>query len=605
MGKLADIVVDGNREQGDGYSGNVSAYARDFSAGMNGFGLEHVVFVNQNKLYHVLLDGVIYNRIELKRKLLEHDVIFETDTDHEIILALYVLNDERCVQSLRGMFAFAIWDEQEETLFAARDPFGIKPFYYWETDEGLFFGSEQKPLMALDNDNPIVQETFQHYLTYQYVPEPYSLTNAPYKLKPGHYLMKKGKNGPSVFTYYRKSFSITNKNFRYYIDKTRAALEDSIAHHMIADVPIGAFLSSGIDSTIIVALAKRYQDNLKTVTVGFENQAYNETDIAKATAERLGVEHVSKLITPEEFVEALPEIVRDSDSPVADPAAVPLYFAAKEARKHVGVILSGEGADELFGGYNIYREPLALKGFNYIPRVFKNLLKQLAIMLPEGVKGKSYLLRGTTPLADRYIGNAKIFSEAEKEELLMHYQQGAPFTDITKPLFNEAASYDASLKMQYIDLNTWIPGDVLLKAENMTSAHDLELRSPFLDNVVFEAAQEIPTKYKIAKQTTKYVLREAVKDIVPENILYRKKWGFPVPLRHWLRHELYDWARGMIERSPTDHLLKKDVILSLLDEHALKKKDNSRKIWVLLVFLQWYAERETDKRYRGRAVLGD
>lgn len=319
----------------------------------------------------------------------------------------------------------------------------------------------------------------------------------------------------------------------------------------------------------------------------------------------MGVENVYKLITPQEFVNALPEIVRYVGNPVADPGAVPLYFAAQESRKHVGVVLSGEGADELFGGYNIYREPLALKGFDFMPGLLKKVLKRLAILLPEGVKGKSYLLRGTTPLADRYIGNAKIFSEGDKKALLTHYQTGAPFTDITRPLFQEAESYDPSLKMQYIDLHTWLPGDILVKAENMTRAHGLELRSPFLDKVVFEAAQEIPTKYKITNRTTKYVLREAVKDVVPESILHRKKWGFPVPIRHWLRDELYDWARNMIENSPTDHLIKKDVILSLLEEHALKKKDNSRKIWVILVFMQWYAEHEMSIQHRERVALGE
>lgn len=242
----------------------------------------------------------------------------------------------------------------------------------------------------------------------------------------------------------------------------------------------------------------------------------------------------------------LPNIIRNLDDPVADPAAVPLYFLAQEASKHVKVVLSGEGADELFGGYNIYREPLALRGFSFLPEFLKKILNRMALRLPDNMKGKSYLLRGTTPLSERYIGNAKIFSEAEKQQLLLYYQTGITYTTITKSLFQEAMAYDDSLKMQYIDIHTWLPGDILVKADRMALAHSLELRVPFLDKAVFEVAKEIPTSAKIRKGTTKYVLREAVKDIVPNNILHRKKLGFPVPIRHRLRNELYEWSCNII-----------------------------------------------------------
>lgn len=559
--------------------------------------------IYQDERFLIALNGVIYNASELRKRLISEGFAFETHSDAEIILALYTLNREKCIELLRGMFTFSIWDSREKTLFAARDPFGIKPFYYMESDNAFIFGSEKKLLADNDSHTEVLQESFQHYLTYQYVPDPYSLTGNIQKLKPGSYLLKKSGEDMEIQIYYRKEFKPSYKNLHYYVEKTRQVLDDSVAQHLKSDVPVGAFLSSGIDSTAIVALAKQYRPDIKAFTVGFERGGYNETDIAKESADQLDVENIHKLITPEEFVNELPNIIWNMDNLVADPAAVPLYFAAKEASKHVNVVLSGEGADELFGGYNIYREPLALKGFSYLPAFLKKLMKRLALLLPEGIKGRNFLLRGTTPLSERYIGNANIFSETEKQQLLQHYQFDAPFTAITESLYREAMAYDDTTKMQYIDLHTWLPGDILAKVDSMNAAHALELRTPFLDKKVFEVAREIPTNAKIAKKTTKYVLREALKDIIPNDVLYRKKLGFPVPIRHWLRNELYDWAQYVIKNSPTEHLIKKYVILSLLEEHALHKKDNSRKIWVIIVFMQWYVQHVIGEQDAGRLRL--
>lgn len=393
----------------------------------------------------------------------------------------------------------------------------------------------------------------------------------------------------SIHRYFKVAFHPGTQSFTDYKKRTREVLDDSVNKHMRSDVPVGAFLSSGIDSTSIVALAKQYNPNIKTFTVGFEREGFSEIDIAKDTAEKLNVENIHKVITPKEFIEELPNIIWHMDDPVADPAAVPLYFVAKEASKHVKVVLSGEGADELFGGYNIYREPLALNWFNRIPAPFKRILNKFASYMPEGMKGKSYLLRGTTPLAERYIGNAKIFSEKEKERLLVNYDKGNPYTHITRHLYKEAEGYDDSLKMQYIDIHTWLRGDILVKADRMTMAHSLELRVPFLDKEVFKVASEVPTSAKIANGTTKYVLRQAMKEIIPETILDRKKLGFPVPIRHWLKNELYDWAKDLINNIPTEDLFNKHVALDLLEEHASDKQDNSRKLWVVLCFMLWHS----------------
>lgn len=540
--------------------------------------------------YHIIFNGEIYNYIELRQKLVESGYSFKTSSDTEVILAMYAHKGKECVNELRGMFAFAIWDVKNETLFAARDPFGIKPFYYFETEERLFISSEQKSIKVLTEQQELSQENIQHYLTYQYVPEPGCLSKNIFKLKPGHYLTKKPNEKIVIACYNKKSFSPLNKSFSEFTDKTRAVMEESVAKHMRSDVPVGAFLSSGIDSTIIVALAKQHNPKLKTFTVGFETKGFSEVDLAKETAEELGVENIHKLITPEEFVGELGNIIWHMDDPVADPAAVPLYFVAKEASKHVKVVLSGEGADELFGGYNIYREPLALKWINWLPKSMKFLLNRLALIFPEGIKGRNYLLRGTTSLSERYVGNAYIFSEKEKQQLLTSYSRNKPFTDITKGFYNDSEAYGESSQMQYIDLNTWLPGDILVKADRMTMAHSLELRVPFLDKEVFDIARQIPDHAKISHGTTKFVLREAVKGLVPDSVLYRKKLGFPVPIRHWLRNELYDWAKNVIKFSATtDVIFNETEVLSLLEEHASKKKDNSRKLWAVLSFMIWYS----------------
>ncbi|WP_332695018.1 asparagine synthase (glutamine-hydrolyzing) [Halalkalibacter lacteus] len=542
----------------------------------------------QNR-YHIVFNGEIYNYVELRNELLAEGFVFKTDSDTEVLLAMYASRGQDCVKDLRGMFAFAIWDKVEEILFAARDPFGIKPFYYKEVADRLFFASEQKSIHSSIVPEDISREALQHYLTYQYVPEPMCLSTKVQKLLPGHSLLKMPNQELQINCYYQKTFSPTKKSFDDYTTKTREILEDSVEKHMRSDVPVGAFLSSGIDSTSIVALARKHNPNLKTFTVGFENEGFSEIDIAKDTAEKLQVENIHKLITPEEFIKELPTIIWHMDDPVADPAAVPLYFVAKEASKHVKVVLSGEGADELFGGYNIYREPLALNWFNYMPASAKAILHKMALGLPDGVKGKSYLLRGTTPLSERYIGNANILNEIEKKHLLSTYDENNPFINITRNLYEEASLFDDSSKMQYIDLHTWLPGDILVKADRMTMAHSLELRVPFLDTEVFKVASGIPTYAKIAHGTTKYVLREAMKEVIPASVLHRKKLGFPVPIRHWLKDELYDWARNLMVTSETDYIFKKEETLKLLDEHVQGKKDNSRKIWVILCFMLWHS----------------
>jgi asparagine synthase (glutamine-hydrolysing) len=548
----------------------------------------HQPLTYENERYWIIFNGEVYNYVELREELLTEGLTFATSSDTEVIIALYSHLKEKAVEKLRGMFSFVIWDKQEQTLYGARDPFGIKPFFYFEDGDRTFFASEKKSiLLGLEND-VLNYDSLQHYLTYQFVPEPNTLSDGIKKLEPGHFFTKKIGSPLEIKRYWKAHFGPVHKSEPDFIKEIKDVLFDSVKMHMRSDVPVGSFLSGGIDSSIIASIAKEYHPAIKTFSVGFEHNGFSEIDVAKETAEKLGVENISYVISPQEYMNEIPKIMWHMDDPLADPACVPLYFVAREARKHVTVVLSGEGADELFGGYNIYREPQSLEVFNKIPRAGKVLLKGIANMMPEGMRGKSFIERGVTPMEERYIGNAKMFTEIEKRELLNVYREGLDYTDITKPLYTESRGYDPVDRMQYIDIHTWMRGDILLKADKMTMAHSLELRVPFLDKEVFKVASKIPTSLKTTHGTTKYILRKAAEGVVPAHVLDRKKLGFPVPIRHWLKDEMNEWAKKIIRESNTDHLINKAYVLQLLEDHCQGRADNSRKIWTVLMFMVWH-----------------
>ncbi|MEW9677082.1 asparagine synthase (glutamine-hydrolyzing) [Lentibacillus sp. L22] len=542
----------------------------------------------QNEKIWLIFNGEIYNYVELREDLRQEGYTFTTESDTEVIAALFTKHKEQAFQYLRGMFSILIWDKENETLYGARDPFGIKPMFYKETEEGTIFASEKKSISLMSETEQVDNESLQHYLSFQFVPEPYTMTAGIKKAEPGHYFVKKPGQSINFTRYWHASFNPVLMDKQDWIKRVQDVMYDSVNVHMRSDVPVGSFLSGGIDSTLIVAMAREFNPNIKTFSVGFEREGFSEVDVAKETADKLNVENISYIISPEEYVEKLPKIMWHMDDPLADPACVPLYFVAREARKHVTVVLSGEGSDELFGGYNIYREPESLKLFHSIPKPAKNLLARVAEVLPEGVKGKSFLERGTTPLRERYIGNAKMFEEEEKRQILKNYNENLSYRQITEKLFDHVADDELVNQMQYVDIHTWMRGDILLKADRTTMANSLELRVPFLDKEVFRVASQIPVELKIANGTTKNLLREASRGIIPDHVLDRKKLGFPVPIRHWLKNELNGWAKQLIKESETDHLLHKRYILDLLDAHCQGKGDYSRKIWTVLMFMLWH-----------------
>lgn len=541
-----------------------------------------------NGRYWIVFNGKIYNYKELRAELQDEELPFEAESEQEVLLALYIKMKEKMLQKIRGMYAFLIWDREERTLFGARDPFGMKPLYYLVEDEKVCFSSEPKGILGLEKDRKMDLQALNHYFSFQFVPEPRTLVENLHKLLPGHYFLKKPGKPMQIAKFWQATFHTILQTEDEWVQQIREVLSYSVQHHVENNQPVGAFLSGGIDSTLILSLAKRFHSDIKTFSVGFFEDGYSELSVAALTAKKLGVEHIAISVSPEEFIEALPKIVWYMDDPLADPSIVPLYFLAREARNHVRVVLSGEGADELFGGYPIYREPHSLRMFKYMPSMLIKLLCRLAKIWPNGWKGKSFLERGTTPLEERYIGNAKIFEDEEKRQFFTAKIPVSSYREITKAFYIEAKQYGPVEKMQYVDFHTWLRGDILLKADRMTMAHSLELRLPFLDLGVFRVASRIPASLKIAKGTTKFILRKAAAGIVPEHVISRKKLGFPVPIRLWLKDELYDWAKNLILESETEEYLHKKYFLELLEKHRVGEGDFSRNIWTALMFFLWH-----------------
>jgi asparagine synthase (glutamine-hydrolysing) len=549
--------------------------------------------------YTLNFNGEIYNYRQLREELTEqHGARFATQGDSETIIAAYHYWGPAAVSRLRGMFAFLIWDSERKVVFGARDPFGIKPLYYSAGPGGIAFSSEKKSLLELSGTLGVADEldrtALQHYLALQYVPEPESLHSGIRRIESGCSFTVSPGGELQEQRYFFPEFTATPVSGPAEAEtlhrRIADVMRDSVSKHMIADpdVTVGAFLSGGIDSTAIAALAKEQNPNLIAFTTGFEREGYSEVDVAAESAAAIGVKHVIRTVSADEMMEVLPLIVWYLDDPVADPALVPLWFIAREARRHVKAVLSGEGSDELFGGYTIYREPLSLAPFEKVPGAVRSLLGKVSAKIPEGTRGKDLLRRGALPLEERYYGNARIFRDDQLRGVLRTFREDVGHRDVTGHWYDASAGWDPVARMQHVDLFTWLRGDILVKADKVTMANSLELRVPFLDTEVFRVAAGIPLDQKITKETTKYALRRALEDIVPAHVLNRRKLGFPVPIRVWLRDEMYDWARGIISDSRTDELIDKQAVLRMLDEHKSGTLDHSRRLWALLVFMLWH-----------------
>ncbi len=544
---------------------------------------------NEDKNLAVVFNGEIYNFMELRAKLVEAGHTFSTDhSDTEVLLHGYEEWGEGMLAQLRGMFSFAIWNEAEQTLFCARDHFGIKPFYYYLTDEGeLLFGSEIKSFLAHPGFKKELNESqLELYLSYQYSPGEDTFFKGVKKLLPAHSLLWKAGE-VNVKRYWEPRFEPEEgKSLSDWESRVEEVMRQSVAAHKISDVEVGSFLSSGVDSSYMAYLA--HVD--KTFTVGFANKQYDETDYAAEFSKFMGVKNYAYRIEPEEYWENLPRIQYHMDEPLADAASVALYFVNREAAKQVKVCLSGEGADEFFGGYNIYKEPFTVSWYDHIPLPIRRAIGAVAEQLPP-VHGVNFLVRRSRPLEERYIGNTNLMGERRKKQLLKHYTGSKKPTDLSRMYFEKTAGQDPVTRMQYTDLHLWMVGDILLKADKMSMANSLELRVPFLDKEVFEVARHIPVECRADADHTKMALRGAAARSIPEKTADKKKLGFPVPVRAWLREEKYAAiVREKFQSESAEKFFNTRELTKMLDQHMSEKRDNWRQIWCVFMFLTWYEE---------------
>ncbi len=536
----------------------------------------------------ITFNGEIYNYQDLRKELIEKGHTFRNNSDTEVLIHAYEEYGEDMLNRLRGMFAFVIWDSKKETLFGARDFFGIKPFYYALVDGNLVFASEIKSIL----EYPLYQKAvnnvaLENYLTFQYSVLDETFFKGIYKLMPSHYLtFHKGEL--NIKRYWEPVFEPDeNKTLEECVDEIDKVMHDSVEHHKISDVEVGSFLSSGVDSSYVAATF----NGDKTFTVGFDYEKYNEIDYAKALSKKIKIDNYSKLITTEEYWDAISHIQYQMDEPLADPSAIALYFVSQTAAKHVKVAMSGEGADEFFGGYNIYHEPFSLAPMQKLPKGLRKGLAAIAKKLPPHMKGRSFLIRASKDLQERFIGNAFMFNEEERAKILKHPTGKYNHMELTKPYYDKVANLDDVTKMQYIDIHFWLIGDILLKADKMSMAHSLEVRVPFLDKEVFEVARHIPTKYKVNNKNTKFAMRQAAHRYLPDMVAEKKKLGFPVPIRIWLRDDkYYNIVKKAFTSDAAQEYFNVDEIVSFLDEHKAGNADNSRKIWTIYMFLVWYEE---------------
>lgn len=542
--------------------------------------------------YCIVFNGEIYNYQDLQAELRKFGWEFQTSSDTETLLVAYLEWGKYLLKKVRGMFAFAIYDKREQTLFCARDFFGIKPFYYTCQNGQFIFASEIKCIL----EHPAYQRQLNHdaleqYLSFQYSVLPETFFKGIFKLMPGHCLTVKKGGEPVIEKYWQVDYDIDESlTLDEASEQIHTAVQNSVKYHQVADVEVASFLSSGVDSNYLTASLNDQGSDIKTFTVGFETsdgEKYNEISYAKEASECLNIQNYAHVITEDEFWHSLARVQWHMDEPSADPAAVALYFVDREAAKQVKAVLSGEGSDEFFGGYTIYQTPLENAKLKAIP---KPLLKAGAAVLKKaGLRGANYLHRASTPIEEQFIGNANMFSTAERAQLLKRPSCGVTPQDITAPRYAEVADLDDVTKMQYIDMEFWLIGDILLKTDKMSMAHSLESRVPFLDLEVWKVARTLPTKVKVSTATTKLALRKAATKLLPERFCEKRKLGFPVPTRVWLKQDkYYDKVKAAFTSEVAEEFFHTDFLVKLLDDHRAGLADNSRKIWTVYMFLVWY-----------------
>lgn len=531
----------------------------------------------------IVFNGEIYNYVELREELKKKNHIFKTSSDTEVLVHGYEEWGQKLPKKLRGMFAFAIWNKKEKELFCARDGWGIKPFYYYENKNTLLFASEIKAFL----DHPEFKKEFNEeilsaYLCFNSTPTEETFFKGVKRLEPGHQLVY--KNGKlKISKFFELEFKETDKSMEEIVKEIDKAMKNSVKYHEIADVEVGSFLSSGIDSSYLVSIARPD----KTFTVGYDNPKYDEISYAKDLADKLGISNKSKKITKEEYIKVFPQIMYHMDEPLADPSAIALYFVAQLASKDVKVVLSGEGADELFGGYNTYKEEIDQIWYMKIPYPIRSIASKIAGLFPE-VRGFNFIWRRGQKLENYNIGLGRIFRDEEAMKLVKCKNQ-IHTKDVVAPFYSNYKNESNTVKRQVIDFYFWLVRDFLHAVDRNTMMFGLEARTPFLDKEVYEVARQLPTSAKINKETTKPALREAAKKVIPNESYKKKKLGFPVPLREWIKEEdLYLKIKEEFNTEIAEKYFDTKKINKILDDHKKGKKDCYKKVWTIYTFLVWY-----------------
>ena len=541
---------------------------------------------SSDRRYVIVYNGEIYNYKELRAELKECGAAFYTESDTEAILAGFARWGTDVLSHLRGMFAFAIWDSLKRELFLARDPWGIKPLYIYEETGAFLFGSEIKAFL----DHPDFKKEFNGkplaaYLCYNSVPTEETFFRGVKRVQPGHFVIVRANGSVEDACYRTLTFSETAMSLEEASKAIGAAMAESVRYHQIADVEVGSFLSSGIDSSYLVALARPD----KTYTVGYEDERYDEIRYAKDLTEKLGITNRSRTIDRDDYLKALPDIIYHMDEPLADPAAIALYFVAQIASEDVKVVMSGEGADELFGGYNSYQEEVSGSRYMKIPYPLRRAASAAAGILPE-MRGLNFIYRRGRKLKDYHIGLGRVFRDREALSLVRLKDQVVP-TSLTAPYYEAHKKDSTMVQRQVIDFYFWLVNDFLFAVDRNTMMFSLEARTPYLDNAVFDVARRLTTDNKVNLQTTKIALRTAAKEVIPNDSYKKKKLGFPVPLREWMREE--DLDQKIEEAFKSDEAAQffhRKKILKLLAQLRSGKKDCYKKVWAIYIFLIWYQE---------------
>lgn len=548
--------------------------------------------LNEDGSLVLLFNGEIYNYQELREELIKAGHVFTTKTDSETILHGYEEYGKKILDRLRGMFAFIIWNKNTKELFGARDIFGIKPFYYYKKGKEFMFGSEIKSFLSHPNfEKELDEDMIPLYLSYEYSPDERTIFKNVFKLPGAHCFTY--KNGElKVERYYKIEYKIEDdKSLEYWEDAITKEFTESVSMHQIADVEVGCFLSSGVDSSYVVKEISKGTKKVKTFSVGYEEEKYSELPYAQDFSNVIGVPNIANKVSADEFFDAVPEIQYYMDEPLPNPSEIPLYFLAKNARRYVKVVLSGEGADELFGGYPMYLAGGHFDHYSHkVPRPVRKVLGTVAKHCPN-FKGKNFLVRGAMEPYQRFMRANYVFQSAERQKFLKRPIASKVPEEYSKRYFNEVSNLDEPTQLQYVDMHTWMIYDILLKADRMSMANSLELRVPFLDKKMLELSTRIPSRYRAANETTKIALRGAAIKQLPERTANKKKLGFPVPLNDWLREgKYYNKVKAAFQSDIAEKFFVTSELMKLLDDHKSGKALNMQKIWSFYTFILWYEQ---------------